>query len=218
MEKIFEDFKAAVKSSGARIYKSGIEEKSIVNGIEDIISTSTKIWVSVRTSNSYNEDIILKWFNENGYGYTIDKTEKTIIYSININKFALNADCFGELDNFVVDLVNNKYKDRLCEWASLYKELFEKGHNDLKIYHPFKEVLLNVFKDINNSDKFSGWAKSDVPEDFDINDFSCLDDFLPEIYSAAYDDFYAEVRYKLEEYFYFDTEDTDLMYIESYNK
>ena len=68
MEKIFEDFKAAVKSSGARIYKSGIEEKSIVNGIEDIISTSTKIWVSVRTSNSYNEDIILKWFNENGYG------------------------------------------------------------------------------------------------------------------------------------------------------
>ena len=132
-------------------------------------------------------------------------------------KFTPREDDFSELEDFVIDLVNNKYKDRLCEWGSLYKELFEKGHNDLKIYHPFKEVLLKIFKDINNSDKFSDWVKGDVPEDFDINDFKCLDDSLPEIYSAAYNDFYAEVRYKLEEYFFFDTEDVNLMYIESYN-
>lgn len=219
MEKIFEDFKAVVKLSGARIHKSGIEESTIVNGTESIISTRTKISVSVRTSNSYNEDIILKWFNENGYYCNIDRTEKTITYSIKFHKFTLNAaECFSELEDFVVDLVNNKYKDRLCEWGSLYKELFEKGHNDLKIYHPFKEVLLNIFKDINNSDKFSEWVEKDVPEDFDVNDFKCLDDFLPEIYSAAYDSFYGEVRDKLEEYFFFDTEAVNLMYIESYNK
>lgn len=226
MEKIFEDFKAVVKSSGARIYKSGIEGCGMIDDKKDRWVTGTKLWVSVCTNKFYNDGIIFNWCKENGYHCNVDGTEKTIIYSIFIEDYKPSEDDFNELNEYVVDLVNNKYKDKILKLCNTYKELFDSGHIDLRIYHPFKEVLFNIFNDIKNIGKFNRWIATDKYDGsyedfyvyFSLNNLNCFDCDLPGIYSVVYDDFYAEVRFKLEEYFFFDTEDTDLMYIESYNK
>ena len=164
--------------------KFAILGAALLNGTDDIIIPNVieKYAVSIAVDGCINDDEHLATIGNIYYNLfdTLSQVE--------------NVSLFSKVEDLVANYIT-EHKDELDKIAESYKVVINNSYCD-EFFTPFRTVLLDLFKKLNDSETLIEWIKyynedeNKYYHSDDVEEYLCD---LPEIFSIAYNCFYCEL-------------------------
>lgn len=171
-------------SNKEKAEKFAILGAALLNGTDDIIIPNVieKYAVSVAVDGCINDDEHLATIGNIYYNLfdTLSQVE--------------NVSLFSKVEDLVANYIT-EHKDELDKIAEYYKVVINNSYCD-EFFTPFRTVLLDLFKKLNDSETLIEWIKyynEDENKYYHSDDVEDYLNNLPEIFSIAYNCFYCEL-------------------------
>lgn len=171
-------------SNKEKAEKFAILGAALLNGTDDIIIPNVieKYAVSIAVDGCINDDEHLATIGNIYYNLfdTLSQVE--------------NVSLFSKVEDLVANYIT-EHKDELDKIAEYYKVVINNSYCD-EFFTPFRTVLLDLFKKLNDSETLIEWIKyynedeNKYYHSDDVEEYLCD---LPEIFSIAYNCFYCEL-------------------------
>ena len=171
-------------SNKEKAEKFAILGAALLNGTDDIIIPNVieKYAVSIAVDGCINDDEHLATIGNIYYNLfdTLSQVE--------------NVSLFSKVEDLVANYIT-EHKDELDKIAESYKVVINNSYCD-EFFTPFRTVLLDLFKKLNDSETLIEWIKyynedeNKYYHSDDVEEYLCD---LPEIFSIAYNCFYCEL-------------------------
>ena len=171
-------------SNNEKAEKFAILGAALLNGTDDIIIPNVieKYAVSIAVDGCINDDEHLATIGNIYYNLfdTLSQVE--------------NVSLFSKVEDLVANYIT-EHKDELDKIAESYKVVINNSYCD-EFFTPFRTVLLDLFKKLNDSETLIEWIKyynEDENKYYHSDDVEDYLNNLPEIFSIAYNCFYCEL-------------------------
>ena len=171
-------------SNKEKAEKFAILGAALLNGTDDIIIPNVieKYAVSIAVDGCINDDEHLATIGNIYYNLfdTLSQVE--------------NVSLFSKVEDLVANYIT-EHKDELDKIAESYKVVIYNSYCD-EFFTPFRTVLLDLFKKLNDSETLIEWIKyynEDENKYYHSDDVEDYFNNLPEIFSIAYNCFYCEL-------------------------